>query len=393
MAIDLIQPAPVVRDENGYWLHPCLPKFRKNAPEGRNAFRDWQANQQLEICTIQLECDWTGEGEHPYWSGSDNCNGWEPSRPDGEGWFCLAIDDTEEGPTCWWARRVELDEKGHNGPEPRKGTQCLDTGLSGLGGELKASIHASAEEEVIEHTAVFKKESALCALFISEFNKLKGWTCYPETGGFDVLVVHESGRQIGVEAKLKLNAKVAEQILPEPWYDRYGQPGPDHRLVIVATITDASAGIARMLRQLGVEVLAPRMTRTFHGDAPTFELEHKIDAAWGQVSLFDWNPPERCQLPSVVPDLPAGVPAPVRLTPWKEGALRVLAILRRQGFITAKQIAEQGIGTTTWTQGVKPWLRKGEVRGQWVPTEHLPSFDKQHPDVYAKVLESMGARA
>lgn len=50
--------------------------------------------------------------------------------------------------------------------------------------------------------------------------------------------------------------------------------------------------------------------------------------------LFDWNPAERCHVPIVVPDVPAGVPAPLRLTQWKEGALKVIATLRRQGFIT-----------------------------------------------------------
>lgn len=99
------------------------------------------------------------------------------------------------------------------------------------------------------------KESELCDVFIREFNNVEGWTCYPEAAGFDVLVVHDDGRQIGVEAKLTLNAKVADQILPNYGDDFYGRPGPDHRVVIVARITEASAGIAKMLHRLGVKVL------------------------------------------------------------------------------------------------------------------------------------------
>ncbi|MBG4980368.1 hypothetical protein GHV66_07310 [Pseudomonas aeruginosa] len=231
-------------------------------------------------------------------------------------------------------------------------------------------------------------ERDLCAAFIKEFNQVPGWTCYPETAGFDVLVVHEDGRQIGVEAKLKLNAKVADQILPGSWQDRWGKDGPDHRMVIVGTITDASRGISRMLQMLGVSVLearmVPRQTASGFVDGPTFGLRH-----WPSSSddiPFDWNPPERCQVPCIVPDVPAGVPSPLRLTPWKEKAMRVIATMRQQGFITAKQIAEHGVCSTSWTRGAKPWLRPGAVRGQWVETENMPAIDQQHPEAYAQIL-------
>jgi hypothetical protein len=247
-----------------------------------------------------------------------------------------------------------------------------------------------------------EKEADLCALFIQEFNQMPGWTCYPEAAGFDVLVVHEDGRQIGVEAKMQLNAKVADQILPNLGEDYYGHPGPDHRLVIVSKITDASAGIAKMLVRLGVKVAMPRRGSGFNGDSFTFDRFYNIAEAAGRTSIFseqwlyDWNPPERCQVPVLVTNLPAGVPSPVRLTPWKESALKVLAQLRRQGFITAKQIAGHGIGVTAWTQapGSKPaWLAKGTVRGTWIETEHMPAFDKQHPDVYALAVETLAATA
>ncbi len=94
--------------------------------------------------------------------------------------------------------------------------------------------------------------------------------------------------------------------------------------------------------------------------------------------------------------LPAGVPAPVRLTPWKESALKVMVLMRKQGFITAKQIASFGIGVTAWTQPAgskRPWLAKSQIRGQWVETEHMPGFDKQHPDMYAKALAEYEAEA
>lgn len=244
----------------------------------------------------------------------------------------------------------------------------------------------------------FSNEAEMCAAFINEVNALDGWTAYPETAGFDVLMVHCDGRQIGVEAKLSLNAKVADQILPKFTDEYFGKPSPDHRLVIVSKVTDASAGIEKMLNMLGVRVMLPQEDWTRTGYVLRFKIEQllKHDKAkntyFDGTHLFDWNPEERCQVPAVVPDLPAGVPSPIRLTPWKESAIKLIALMRKQGYITVKQIAEHRMGSTAWTQpsGNKPaWLAKGASRGQWVETEHMPPFDQQHPDMYAKALEDL----
>ena len=45
--------------------------------------------------------------------------------------------------------------------------------------------------------AAFPTEEALCNLFTQEMEQL-GWTVYPETGGFDLLLVWEAtGHQLG----------------------------------------------------------------------------------------------------------------------------------------------------------------------------------------------------
>lgn len=243
-----------------------------------------------------------------------------------------------------------------------------------------------------------KQESELCDLFIREFNAIAGWTCYPEAAGFDVLVVHAGGRQIGVEAKLALNAKVADQILPSFGDEFHGRPGPDHRLVIVSKITDASAGIAKMLSRLGVKVLLPRQQWLQTGYEWTFDLNSQLlcyetgSSHFGHERLFDWSPEERCRVPSIVETRPAGVPSPISLTPWKESALKIVALMRTQGFVTIKQIASFGISTTKWIQpsGEKPaWLAKGAVRGQWVETHYMPAFDRLHPEMYELALKDL----
>jgi hypothetical protein len=252
--------------------------------------------------------------------------------------------------------------------------------------------------------ALFPTEAALCALFIREFNEQPGWTCYPETGGFDVLVAHESGRQIGVEAKQRLNAKVAEQALPSHGEELHSRSGPDHRLVIVTSITEANAGIARMLEMFGIPVWAPRIQQGWNDrhettHEATFDLERRLrdDAECTEPprfqyhwhsALFDWNPVERVTLPDLPPCVAAGVPCPIQLTPWKQAALRVLARLRVQGSITAKEITAEGCSPSNWTQR---WLKQGAHRGQWVETGAMPKFDEQHPEHYAAAVAQMQA--
>lgn len=100
-----IQEAPVVRDEDGYYYHPETPDIEEGDQETWEA---WLIEQQLECQVSLMEDDFPGE-HHPYWDGlADHCNGWEPSKPQGPGWFILAIANTEDGPGCWWLRHREM---------------------------------------------------------------------------------------------------------------------------------------------------------------------------------------------------------------------------------------------------------------------------------------------
>ncbi|NVL48683.1 hypothetical protein F2S72_01575 [Pseudomonas syringae pv. actinidiae] len=248
-----------------------------------------------------------------------------------------------------------------------------------------------------KQTLGIQTEANLCNLFMRDFNSLPGWTCYPEAAGFDVLAVHQDGRQLGVQAKLALNAKVADQILPMRNGDFFDKPGPDYRMVVVAKITPASAGIAKMLGMLGVEVMSPSLSRCLAGDEYSFSFHNMLEGRGQQTSfgaqyLHDWNPAVRCYVPAILQALPAGVPSPIQLTPWKEMALQVVALMRHQGYITAKQIAGHGHAVTRWTQpdGARPaWLVKGAVRGQWIETANLPAFEKQHPELYALAVSAI----
>lgn len=251
---------------------------------------------------------------------------------------------------------------------------------------------------------IITSEADLCAFFMREVGEeLEGWVCHPETGGFDIVMAHVDGRQIGVEAKLQLNAKVADQILPSESSYRYLERGPDHRLVIVRSITEANAGIARMLTLLGVRVISPRLSFSSKDskEIPKFQLRYELGrdedvrepdkhhgfnhAYYGHshMAMFDWNPAKRIELPEIPSTAAAGVPGPVQMTPWKMGAMRVLARLRAQGYISTKQIAAEGVSPSIWTQS---WLVRGEIRGQWLEGPKMTKIDQQHPELYALAL-------
>lgn len=115
-----------------------------------------------------------------------------------------------------------------------------------------------------------------------------------------------------------------------------------------------------MLDALGVQVLVPDSCIGRWKMEPGQQIQREVhrhglhqaapwDRAsgdlreWGPTAWFDWNPTKRCELPEFVPKVAAGVPAPLQLTPWKVGALKVLADLELDGFTTAKGVRAHGI--------------------------------------------------
>jgi hypothetical protein len=254
-----------------------------------------------------------------------------------------------------------------------------------------------------EIKARFPTEASLCDLFIADMREMGGWTIYPETAGFDILMVRDAtGHQVGVEAKLSLNAKVADQILPSV-HEGYGdgKEGPDFRAVIVPHVGEASEGIAKMLRILGVQVWSPddypSSTRFMHfclsryrqGDARECDITQGELMSW-DLAWHDWNPVRRCTLPEIVPEVRAGVPCPTRLTPWKIGALKVIADLEVFGFVTAKSVRDHSIDARRFCAS-DGWLTS-LGGGRWARGT-LPRFEDQHPEAYATVLAAARERA
>lgn len=104
-------------------------------------------------------------------------------------------------------------------------------------------------------------------------------------------------------------------------------------------------------------------------------------------SPFDWNPVRRCKLPDYLPDVPAWVPSPVQLMPWKIGALKVMAHIEITGSVTRSVISHYGIDPRRWCGGdgwLVPIAGDPKRGARWV-VGNCPRFDQQHPEVYARI--------
>lgn len=223
----------------------------------------------------------------------------------------------------------------------------------------------------------FATEAELCSTFLAAIGD--DWTAYAETAGWDILLVRKAdGFQIGIEAKLKLNAHVLTQAL-EGW--EWKEHGPDCRAVLVPD--GAGGGCGTIASHLALTVIGVRMPSAHIISAIFQPALPKLDDRWHRIS-DDWHelcPSARHALPDYVPDVAAGASAPVQLTQWKIAAIKIAVILDTRGFVTRDDFRTVKIDPRRWLDG--KWLTAGPVgllRG-----EGFPDFKGQHPKVYAEI--------
>lgn len=212
-------------------------------------------------------------------------------------------------------------------------------------------------------------------------------TAYPETAGWDILLVYPDGRQVGVQAKLHANIKVLAQAM-EP---RPHKPGPEVHAVLVPKVNWDFERVARMCDVLPISPgpismeLAPWLTRE---DQEAITARRRRSTVHAAVRLaLGCTPrehPSRHELPPVVPTSVAGSPSPVVLTPWKVKAVKLSMLLRRRGHVTSKDFRELGLDPGYWRRALlEP---NGEKTGRCQqlvarPGARLP--DEEHPELVA----------
>lgn len=232
-------------------------------------------------------------------------------------------------------------------------------------------------------TAPFASEAELCAAFIALLPK--DWTAYPETGGFDILLSRKpDGLQIGVEAKLKLNAKVVAQAAERMPYPYAALPGPDHRAVLIPF--GVNGELKTLCSYLGVAVVECGADRPLSRKSSFYpSLPSLADHAWllGGEGWLDFCPSQRLALPDYVPDVVAGASSPSSLTAWKIGAIKLVVTLERVGYLTREDFAFHKISFPRWRQ--QGWLVPGSAKWQFIGGPYSPNFRRQHPRNYAEI--------
>lgn len=221
--------------------------------------------------------------------------------------------------------------------------------------------------------------------------KRKLWTIYREACGWDLLLAEElTGVQIGIEAKLCLNAKVLSQALVGASDYSWQARGPDYRAVLVP-----AGGRNLELRQLcdlvGLTVLSLYDTRPYSGE-PEWSL-HSPSRLPDQDDPTDfymahwhwWAPLEREKLPDYIPDVRAGVKSPIQLTEWKVRAIKLWILLERRGRVTRGDMKALGLSPTRFTDRFNGMLTPDPSAGGYVKHGDSPDFRAQHPRNYAEI--------
>lgn len=225
----------------------------------------------------------------------------------------------------------------------------------------------------------FATEAALCARFLAAVPP--EWTAYAETAGWDILLVRNAdGFQIGIQAKLKLNAHVVAQTIEEGHSHSAESAGPDCRAVLVP---EDDAGpfdvIAGYVGFTIVRVRAPGGIAARAAFRPPLPSARDM---WGE-RWFECAPAKRHVLPEYVPDVVAGSSAPVQLTKWKISAIKIAVTLERRGFLTRADFKHHGIDYRRFIARDFGWLTVQD--GHYVRGPSFPDFKRQHPRAYGEI--------
>ncbi len=131
MMIKTITAAPVERDALGFWTHPDFFEPANGNEFGVEGEYDaWKALNRVTGAIGWMDSEENAEElKAAFDSVGCNVSMWQPTPPDGDGWFMASIHDTEEGPVCLWLRPIECDPEALAAHRERCHLEALKTEL------------------------------------------------------------------------------------------------------------------------------------------------------------------------------------------------------------------------------------------------------------------------
>lgn len=226
----------------------------------------------------------------------------------------------------------------------------------------------------------FATEVDLCAAFLSVLPK--EWVSYAETAGWDILLARRSdGFQVGIQAKLLLNAEVIAQCIEEWGSYHADRSGPDCRAVLVPS--GSAYKYQRVASYIGFTILGVQPPQD-HGSRwqQKSQFHPNLPGGYSEDHWHEWCPTKRHALPDYVPDVAAGAPAPNQLTDWKIRALRLMALLEIKGSVTRADFKHLRLDHRRWL-AAEGWLQSSPTG--FVACDRTPDLKAVHPRVYEEV--------
>lgn len=95
-----IRQVPVVRDQDGSWLHPAFPLVDDEAFDTKA----WLSKRGFDTTFVSMEDEDPNEELYERHAAESSFLFWEPTVPAGDGWFFFALYDTEDGPHACFVR-------------------------------------------------------------------------------------------------------------------------------------------------------------------------------------------------------------------------------------------------------------------------------------------------
>ncbi|OOY20866.1 hypothetical protein BMI86_10185 [Thioclava sp. DLFJ5-1] len=244
----------------------------------------------------------------------------------------------------------------------------------------------------------YELEADLCRDFLTTVPA--DWTAYPEACNFDIVLAHKHGARIGIEAKLRLNAKVINQALEGiDW-----KSGPDFRAVLVPFASDDMVQLCQSLHLTVIRLY--RSEGGTHNPAnnwapgkqfargrlystpglPEFPEAFDLSRVWLYRDRWhDFSPVEALELPDFVPDVQAGSSAPRKLSRWKIQALRLVCLMEARGQLRRSDFLAAGVSMSMWSQS--HWIESTSTRGIWAKGRNWPAerWKAEHPEAFPQI--------